>query len=279
MATNSTKQTVSVQRRLEGKVAIITGGASGIGESAVRLFWENGAKVVVADIQDDSGLAICNQLDENAIYVHCDVTKEDEIRNLVDTTISKYGKLDIMYNNAGIIEGVMGSILTAEKADLDRVMGVNLTGGFLGAKHAARVMVPARKGVILFTASACASISGLGSHAYTATKCALVGLMRNLAAELGEYGIRVNSVSPFAVTTTGIAKKIGNVNAARGEEMVRAIANLKETGITVEDVANAAVFLASNEANYVSGMDLVVDGGFSIVNPSMKQALSHIRTG
>ncbi|KAF9619281.1 hypothetical protein IFM89_006468 [Coptis chinensis] len=91
---------------LEGKVAIIAGGASGIGESAVRLFWQNGAKAIVADIQDDLGQAICDQLDENAIYVHCDVSNEDEISNLVNAAVAKYGKLDIMYNNAGIIDGM-----------------------------------------------------------------------------------------------------------------------------------------------------------------------------
>ncbi|KAF9612149.1 hypothetical protein IFM89_038337 [Coptis chinensis] len=257
---------------LDGKVAIITGGASGIGEAAVHHFWRNGAKVIIADIEDDLGRAICDQLDESAIYVHCDVSKEEDISNLVDTVITKYGKLDIMYNNAGIIEGFVGSIINAKKSDLDKIIGVNLVGGFLGAKHAARVMVPAREGSILFTASACATIAGLGSHAYTASKCALVGLMTNLAAELGQYGIRVNCVSPYAVTTTSIAKKYGEANAMKAEALVQSVANLKETGMTVDDVANAAVYLASDEASYVSGLNLVVDGGFSVVNPTLMMA-------
>ncbi|KAF9621068.1 hypothetical protein IFM89_016109 [Coptis chinensis] len=136
-------------------------------------------------------------------------------------------------------------------------------------------MVPAKKGSILFTTSACASIVGLGSHAYAASKCAIVGLMKNLAAELGQYGIRVNSVSPYAVITS-IANKIGRVNAMKGEALMQAIGNLKETCIKIDDVVNTALYLASDDANYVSGLDLVVDGGFSIGNPSLIQSLSQV---
>lgn len=117
----------------------------------MHLFSENGAKVVIADIKDDLGRAIADKLGETVSYVHCDVSNEDEMMNLVDSTIATHGKLDIMYNNAGIMDQFLVSILDAKKSDLDRVLQVNLGGAFLGAKHAARVMVPQRKGCILFT--------------------------------------------------------------------------------------------------------------------------------
>ncbi|PPD96030.1 hypothetical protein GOBAR_DD06921 [Gossypium barbadense] len=230
------------QKRLEGKVAIITGGASGIGASAVHVFHENGAKVVIADIQDCKGQALANQLGENVAFIHCDVSNEDDICNLIDTTISKHGKLDIMYNNAGIMDRpTSGGILDAKKSDLEKMFQVNTIGAFLGAKHAARVMIPQRKGCILFTASACTSIAGLASHTYAATKYGILGLAKNLTPDLGQYGIRVNCISPYGV---------GEI-------------------LKPECVAKAALYLASEEANYVSGVNLLVDGGYSAVNPTM----------
>lgn len=141
-------------------MAIITGGASGVGANAAKLFWENGAKVVIADIQDELGQGIADKLGKNGCYVHCDVSNEEDVINLVDMAIAKYGQLDIMYNNAGVIDRPLGSILDITKSDLERVLNVNLVGSFLGAKHAARVMIPNRTGCILFTASNCASIAG-----------------------------------------------------------------------------------------------------------------------
>lgn len=265
----------SVLIRLEGKVAIITGGASGIGASTANLFHEHGAKVVIADVQDNLGLTIVDKLGENVSYIHCDVSNEDDICNLIDTTIAKHGKLDIMYNNAGILDSEYGRILESKKSDLERVLAVNLVGGFLGAKHAARVMVPQRKGCILFTASASASVAGMSSHAYAASKCGLVGLVKNLAAELGQYGIRVNCVSPYAVLT-GMSGLSGP-DAARAEMLLSEIGNLKGHILKSEDVAKAALYLASDEANYVSGLNLLVDGGYSVVNPSLMKFLEQVK--
>ncbi|KAK2976462.1 hypothetical protein RJ640_015585 [Escallonia rubra] len=133
-------------KKARGKVVIVTGGASGIGESTTHLFWKNGAKVVIADIQDELGQAISDKLGENVCYIHCDVSNEEEVINLVDTTVAKFGHLDIMFNNAGILDRPYGSILDTTKLDLERVLRVNVVGSFLGAKHATRVMVPQRKG-------------------------------------------------------------------------------------------------------------------------------------
>ncbi|KAG6690405.1 hypothetical protein I3843_10G014200 [Carya illinoinensis] len=270
---SATSSIAPTYKRLEGKVAIITGGASGIGASAAQLFHEQGAKVVIADIQDDLGQAIANKLGEDVCYVHCDVTKEDNVSNLVDTTIEKHGKLDIMYNNAGVLDRAFGSILDTTKADLDRCVGVNLGGAFLGAKHAARVMVPQRKGVILFTASACTSIAGLSTHSYAASKYAVWGLARNLASELGQYGIRVNCVSPYAVLTGMNSKGMHEDVIAQAEVRTSRLGNLQGEILKAEGIARAALYLASDEAYFVSGLNLVVDGGFSVVNPTMLKEL------
>ncbi|KAM7493661.1 hypothetical protein LguiB_028270 [Lonicera macranthoides] len=260
-------------KRLEGKVAIITGGASGIGASAVHLFFENGAKVVIVDVQDQLGQAIANKLGDDVTYVHCDVSNEDDIVNVVDTTVAKYGHLDIMYNNAGIVDRPYGSILDSKKSDLEKVLRVNMVGSFLGAKHAARVMVPQRKGCILFTSSACSVVAGTATHAYTMSKHGVVGLVKNLAAELGQYGIRVNCVSPSGLVTG----QTPNAPPELIESSLHEQGNLKGKILRVKDVAMGALFLASDEAGFVSGLNLVIDGGSSVLNPTLWKAVKLIQ--
>ncbi|XP_065855208.1 (+)-borneol dehydrogenase 1-like [Euphorbia lathyris] len=256
---------VTPEQRLAGKVAIITGGASGIGASTVQLFHENGAKVVIADIQDALGRALAQKLGQNAIYIHCDVSKEEEIRSLVDQTVNKYGKLDIMYNNAGIVDRPFTRFIESKKSDLDRLISINLIGAILGAKHAARVMIPQQKACILFTTSACTAIGGLGTQSYALTKHGIWGLSKSLASELSPNGIRVNCISPF-----GIATPVAGITVPRfiSDFALSFTGNLKGQILKTEDIAKAALYLASDEANHVSGLNLVVDGGFSVVNPS-----------
>ena len=170
---------------------------------------------------------------------------------------------------------LFGRILDAKKSDLERVISVNLVGSFLGAKHAARVVVPQRKGCILFTSSAATAIAGISSHAYAASKCAIVGVAKGLAAELGQYGIRVNCVSPFAVLGTGISGERSEPDISKAEFVLsNHVGNLKGQILKAEDVARAALYLASDEANYISGLNLLVDGGYSVVNPNMMNILS-----
>eukprot|EP00262_Sarcandra_glabra_P016540 TRINITY_DN5433_c0_g1_i1.p1 TRINITY_DN5433_c0_g1~~TRINITY_DN5433_c0_g1_i1.p1 ORF type:complete len:292 (-),score=29.50 TRINITY_DN5433_c0_g1_i1:139-969(-) len=259
----------AVARGLEGKVALITGGASGIGECPARLFAQHGAKVVIADIQDDLGHSVYKDIGSTyASYVHCDVTNEDHIRNAVDTAITKYGKLDIMFNNAGVLGPIKPSILENEKADFERVVKVNVMGAFLGTKHAARVMIPARSGCIITTASVSSVIAGIGTHGYTCSKHALLGLMKNTANELGQFGIRVNCVSPYLVATP-FPRSFFNMEDEEIEKIMSGYANLKGVILKKEDVARAALYLGSADGRYVSGHNLVIDGGFSIVNPSL----------
>ncbi|KAL2536397.1 Short-chain dehydrogenase reductase 3b [Forsythia ovata] len=236
-------------RRLEGKAALITGAASGIGESTVRLFSKHGAKVLIADIQDDLGEEVCKDLGQpSASFVHCDVTKESDVEGVVNTAITKYRKLDIMYSNAGIAGKLEPSILDNEKSEFEKIISVNLIGAFLGAKHAAGVMIPNRCGSIITTASVCSNMGGVASHAYTSSKHGVVGLVRNI-------GIRVNCMSPHLIATP-LAKNLFKLNDK--EYCYGMYSNLKVKGVVLksEDVAEAALFLA--ESKYVGGHSLLL---------------------
>ncbi|XP_021300278.1 secoisolariciresinol dehydrogenase-like isoform X2 [Herrania umbratica] len=252
-------------RRLEGKVALITGGARGIGECIARVFCKHGAKVIIADIQDELGQSVCKDIGlAVASFVHCDVVKESDVEIAVNTVICLHGKLDIMVNNAVVIDDPKPSILENNVADFERVISVNLTGVFLGTKHAARVMIPARKGSIISLGSVSSSVGGVASHAYTSSKHAILGLTKNVAAELGRFGIRVNCLSSYFIATE-LAINFFKLDT---DERSRVYSNLKGVVLQQEDVADAALYLGSDESKYVSGHNLAVDGGFTTINPA-----------
>lgn len=266
MAATSEVNSNKIARRLEGKVALITGAASGIGEAAARVFVQNGAKVMIADIQIEKGSKLCEDLGTNNVsFVHCDVTKELDVENAVNSTVSKYGKLDIMFNNAGTIDEPKPSILENSVSEFRKTIDVNLVGVFLGTKHGARVMIPNRRGVIINTASVCSTIGGVATHAYTSSKHGVAGLTRSTAVELGRHGIRVNCVSPYVVMTP-LAKQFLKL---KEEECLSVYSNLKGVSLCPEDIGEAALYLASDESKYVSGHNLIVDGGFTIGNPKL----------
>ncbi|KAJ7949306.1 Xanthoxin dehydrogenase [Quillaja saponaria] len=268
---------LSLFLRLLGKVALVTGGASGIGESIVRLFHKHGAKICIVDVQDNIGKQFCSSLggDPTAYFFHCDVSVEDDVRRAVDFTVDKFGTLDIIVNNAGISGSPCPDIRNADLSEFEKVFNINVKGVFHGMKHAARIMIPLKKGSIISLSSVSSTTGGLGPHAYTSSKHAVLGLTKNVAAELGIHGIRVNCVAPYCVAT-GLAfahlpEEERTEDALTGfRDFVGRNANLQGFELTVDDVANAVLFLASDEARYVSGENLMVDGGFTFVNHSLR---------
>lgn len=251
--------------RLKGKVALVTGGASGIGEATVRLFVEEGASVMLADILDDRGRRVAGELGSRAGYVHADVSREADVQAAVDETCKRFGRLDCIFNNAGYA-GVGGRIDEIPADGFDATMGVLVRGVFLGIKHAARVMKTQGSGSIISTASVAGLRTGFGPHVYSAAKAAVIHLTHSVAMELGESGVRVNCICPGGIATPIFGKSVG-LSQERAEEIIPLMKGvleqfqpIKRPGLP-EDIARAALWLASDESGFVNGHALVVDGG------------------
>lgn len=245
--------------RLTGKVAVITGGASGIGAGTVRRFHAEGASVVIADVQD--GKALAAELGDRAEYAYTDVTREDDVAAAVDLAVSRFGRLDVMFNNAGTM-GVLGPIDRTPLSEADITIAVNLRGVLAGMKHAARVMKPQGSGVILSTSSPAGVLGGVGPHVYSAVKAGIIGLSNSVAAELRPFGVRVNVIVPGAVVSPMTAAVVADGDLAGAEEALGRSAYMSRP-LRPADIAAGAVFLASDEAAFVTGIVLPVDAGMT----------------
>ncbi|MEM1231967.1 MAG: SDR family oxidoreductase [Pseudomonadota bacterium] len=248
--------------RLQGKVAVITGAASGFGAATARRFVAEGAQVVLGDIQEGPLNEITSSLGDAAVGQLCNVTREDEVAALVDRAVSQFGQLDIMFNNAGIV-GAVGPIDTTPSEEWQASLDVLLNGVYYGMKHAARVMKPRQSGAIVSMSSTAGILGGLGPHAYCAAKHAVVGLTKNVGAELCRFGIRVNAIAPAGMATAMVANVMtGDPNALDATTNALAAASplLNRAGVA-EDVANAALWLASDESGYTNGHTLTTDAG------------------
>jgi NAD(P)-dependent dehydrogenase (short-subunit alcohol dehydrogenase family) len=253
--------------KLDGKVAVITGGASGIGDATVRLFVAEGCRVVIADVQDDRGARLAEELGKSASYLHADVSQETHVSGAIAHAVSRFGRLDCLFNNAGA-GGVAGPIEEIPADGFDHTMGVLLRGVFLGMKHAAPVMKRQGGGSIISTASVAGLQAGYGPHVYSAAKAAVVHLTRSVAMELGESGVRVNCICPGGIATPifGSAMGLAGPAADRVAELMKTLLATRQpiqrAGLP-EDIARAALWLASEESSFVNGHALIVDGGLT----------------
>lgn len=265
---------MNVAQELAGKVAIITGGASGIGKATVELFASEGAKVVIADIQDEAGEVLAARLGDGVVYKRTDVGSEADMQAVVDLAATHFGGLDILFNNAGMSCGAYPSFLDDKLDDFDRVMRVNVLGPMLGTRNAARIMASkGQGGVILNTSSIAGTLAGQAMMTYRASKAALIQFSKSSAIDLAQYGIRVNCIVPGHVRTelSSFGEKGADRElAARIEEGVNAVylSNqlIKRRG-EPEDVANVALFLASDKSRHMTGAVIPVEGGVTVGDP------------
>ncbi len=253
--------------KLDGKVAVITGAADGIGEASARLFVHEGARVVMADIDDEKGRAVAKELGKSVVYLHTDVTREADIKAAIDLAVRDFGRLDVMFNNAGGA-GVFAPIQDVPVDAFDKTIALLLRAAFIGIKYAAPIMKAQGSGAIVNMASMAGYRTGDSDHSYATAKAGVIQLTRMAAMELGESNVRVNCISPGYVVTGAFQKAAGLTREAYAKrlEAVKAhfttLQSVHRAGLP-EDIAKAALWLVSDDASFVNGANLVVDGGLS----------------
>jgi NAD(P)-dependent dehydrogenase (short-subunit alcohol dehydrogenase family) len=252
--------------RVKDKVCIVTGATSGIGKRTAELFAEQGALLVIAGRRADLGQAVAKAIGSRCDFVQTDVTDEAQMQALIDFAVKKHGRIDCLFNNAGG-PAPAGGIETIPVDGFDKAIAVNLRSVMLGMKHVAPIMIRQKQGSIINNGSVAGSRAGLSSSMiYAATKAAVIHLTRCVAMQLGEQNVRVNTISPGAIATGIFGKALGlsTDKAEQTAEAVKAglakIQPIPRAGLT-DDIAQAAVFLASDESTFVNGHDLIVDGG------------------
>jgi NAD(P)-dependent dehydrogenase (short-subunit alcohol dehydrogenase family) len=245
---------------LTGKVAVVTGGAGGIGRATVERFVEEGARVVIADVDTERGAELAEVLGEPVVFRRTDVSEADEVQAVVDVAVARFGRLDVMFNNAGISSSFR-RLVRNDLSDFDRVMAVNVLGVMVGTQRAARHMADHGGGSIINTSSMGALTGGPAPIVYRTSKAAVIQFTRSAAADLAELGIRVNCIAPGHIDTGITNYDLGRV--------IQRTQPLQRRG-TPADVANVALFLASERSAQITGVVVPVDGG-TAVGPSLHQ--------
>lgn len=258
---------MNIKYNFAEQVAIVTGSAGGIGKAIAEKLHEGGATVVISDIQHEKAEKIAQAFGERAICIPCDIRSPGQVRNLIQTTVTSFDRLDIMVNNAGINATDLKDRVTVDKYPDDiwhKMIDVDLNGTFYCCKSAAEVMVAQRSGTIINVASVAGVVALRLQIGFVAAKAAIIKMTEAMACELGPYGIRVNTVSPGSTITDVTHTLFYGKAATRDRLAERMLSFIPEgrAGETIE-VANAVAFLASNEASYINGHNLVVDGGWT----------------
>jgi NAD(P)-dependent dehydrogenase (short-subunit alcohol dehydrogenase family) len=259
---------------LGGKVAIVTGGASGIGKQSVKTFLEEGARVVIADVNAEAGAELAHVLGKAAAFCRADVSSAEDMERLVSFAIAHFGDLDIMFNNAGISGSMTNTRLVDEDfADFDRVMRVDLLGVMLGVKFAGRHMIRKRAGAIINTASTGGVTGGFGIACYRAAKAGVLNFTQVAAMEYGPHRVRVNAISPGPIETPiitgGLELPLEQAQALQRQVLgIMAGAQALDRLGQPQDIANAAVFLGSDRSLQITGHNLIVSGGICAGDPS-----------
>ncbi len=248
--------------KLEGRVAVITGAASGIGRATAILFAAEGAAVLAADVQDDAGaqtVATIRAAAGRAEFVHADVSRSEDVRRMLGAAVEGFGRLDVLFNNAGV--AVFKGVVETDEAEWDHVLGVNLRGAYLGIKYAAAEMRRQGGGTIINTASVHGMRTTAGIAAYAASKHGVIGLTRAAALDLAPHNIRVNCIQPGAIETPIMRANLRAVGDEEDEfRKISAAEPLGRVG-TAQEIARMALFLASDDASFITGAAFAVDGG------------------